>query len=206
MKLDVYNLQNKKVGEVDVSEDIFDAPLKDYLHYDVVRAQLAARRSGTATAKTRAQVKGSTQKMYRQKGTGRARHSTTKAPQFVGGGRAFPPQVRDYSLAIPKKARKGALRSAISQKVRDGQLKIIEDFAVDAPQTQATLNVLHGLETKKALVVDQAGNENLKLSVRNLKDYKFLAAEGLNVFDVLKFDEVLLTRSAVDQIQGALAL
>ncbi len=206
MKLDVYNLQNKKVGEVDVSEDIFDAPLKDYLHYDMVRAQLAARRSGTATAKTRAQVKGSTQKMYRQKGTGRARHSTTKAPQFVGGGRAFPPQQRDYSLAIPKKARKGALRSAISQKVREGHLKVIEDFAVAAPQTQATLKVLQGLETKKALVVDQAGNENLKLSVRNLKDYKFLAAEGLNVFDVLKFDEVLLTRSAVDQIQGALAL
>lgn len=205
MKLDVFDLQNKKVGDIDVAGDVFDAPLKEHLHYDVVRAQRAAARSGTATAKTRAEVAGTTQKMFRQKGTGRARHGNAKAPQMVGGGRAFPPQQRDYALRLPKKVRKGALRSAISQKVRDGLLKVVEDFPLDAAKTKTALEILHRLETQKALVVDQATNTNLKLSVRNLKDYKFLAAEGLNVSDVLRFDHVVLTRSAVEKIQGALA-
>ena len=205
MKLDVFDLKNKKVGDIEVASEVFDAPLKEHLHHDVVRAQRAAKRSGTATAKTRAGVAGTSAKMFRQKGTGRARHGNSKAPQFVGGGRAFPPQQRDYSLRLPKKAKKGALRSAISQKVREGLLKIVEDFPLEAVKTKKALDVLLTLETQKALVVDQGTNTNLKLSVRNLKDYKFLATEGLNVFDVLRFDHLVLTRSAVEQIQGALA-
>lgn len=206
MKLDVYNLKNQKVGEIEVATEVFDAPTKQYLHYDVVRAQLAARRSPTASAKTRAQIKGSGAKMYRQKGTGRARHSSSKAPQFVGGGRAFPPKNnRNFKLALTKKHRKGALRSAISEKVRAGNLKVVENFDLAEVKTKAALSILTGLDAGKALVVDQASNNNLKLSVRNLRHHKYLAAEGLNVFDVLKFDQVVVTKAAVEAIQGALA-
>ncbi len=204
MKLDVYNLQNKKVGDIEVDDSVFDAPLKAYLHHDVVRKQLAARRSGTANAKTRAEVIGTTHKMYRQKGTGRARQGSGKGAQFVGGGRAFPPKPRSYDHKLNKKTRRVAMKSALSQKVRDGQLKVLDAFDLPEAKTQAALGALSTLGANKSLVVDSAGNENLKLSVRNLEHHKFLAAEGLNIFDVLKFDHLVVTKTALEQIQGAL--
>lgn len=205
MKLDVYNLQNAKVGEIEVDDAVFGAPLKAYLHHDVVRAQLAARRSGTANAKTRAEVAGTTKKMYRQKGTGRARQGNGKGPQFVGGGRAFPPKLRSYAMKLNKKTRRAALKSALSEKVRQGQVKVLENFELEAIKTKTALGALSTLGADKALVVDKAGNDNLKLSVRNLKDHKYLAAEGLNMYDLLRFDHLVVTRSAIEQIQGALA-
>jgi large subunit ribosomal protein L4 len=205
MKLDVYNLKNEKIGKIDVASEIFAAPIKEHLHQVVVRAQLADRRSGTANAKTRGEVSGSQNKMYKQKGTGRARHSTRKVAQFVGGGRAFPPKPRSFSLKVTKKVRKSALCSALSQKLKDGHLKIVDNFELKQGKTKLVLQAFKTLETGKALVVDQSENNNLKLGARNLKDYKFIAAEGLNVFDLLKFESLLLSKSAVEKIQGRLS-
>lgn len=204
MKLDVYSLQNKKVGEVEVDEAVFDAPLAEHLHHKVVVAQMAARRSGTACTKTRAQTSGTTAKMYRQKGTGRARHHAKKAPLFVGGGVAFGPKPRSYEKKLNKKVRRAALRSVVSDKVRNGQLKVVEEFSLSEVKTKDALNALHQLETNKALVVDDKDNRNLKLSVRNLKDYKFLASEGLNVMDALRFDHLIVTRPALQKLEGRL--
>lgn len=204
MKLDVYSLQNEKVGEVEVDEAVFDAPLAEHLHHKVVVAQMAARRSGTACTKTRGQVGGTTAKMYRQKGTGRARHHAKTAPIFAGGGVAFGPKPRSYEKKVNKKVRQAALRSVVSNKIRNGQLKVVEEFPLAEIKTKDALNVLEKLETNKALVVDDNDNRNLKLSVRNLKDYKFLASEGLNVLDALRFDQLIVTRPALQKIEGRL--
>lgn len=204
MKLTVYNLQNQAVGELEVADEVFAAEVKPHLHHDMVRMQLAKKRRGTAKTKGRSEVAGSGKKMYRQKGTGRARHSTSKAPQFVGGGTVFGPQPRSYDLKVPKKARKAALRSALSEKVQAGGLKVVDAFALSQVKTKEAATALQALETRKALVVDQKGNDNLRLSVRNLRDYKYIAAEGLNVADVLRFEHLVLTRAAVEAIQGAL--
>jgi large subunit ribosomal protein L4 len=205
MKLDVYNLQNAKVGEIEVDDAIFGAPVKPYLHHDVVRAQLAARRSGTACAKTRGEIKHTTKKLYRQKGTGRARQGSGNAPHFVGGGRAFPPKPRSYAMKLNKKTRRAALMSVLSEKVQQGHLKVVDGFELEAIKTKAALGALTTLGAGKALVVDQAGNDNLRLSVRNLRDHKYIAADGLNVYDLLRFDHLVVTRSAIEQIQGALS-
>ena len=142
--------------------------------------------------------------MYRQKGTGRARHRSRKAPIFVGGGAAFGPKPRSFALRTPKRVRRAALRSVLSEKVKQGQIKVLEHFNMDEIKTNAALTVLHGLQAKRALVVDEAGNNNLKLSVRNLKHFKYLANEGLNVADVLRFEHLVMTRAALEKVQGAL--
>jgi len=204
MKLEVYNLQNEKVGEVEVAPEVFGAPIKPHLHHEVVRTQLAARHRGTAKVKSRGEVNGSKRKMYRQKGTGRARHSTRKTNIYVGGGVAFGPKPRSFTLRTPKRVRRAALCSALSEKVKLGQLKVLESFDLDQIKTKTALTILQGLNTERALVVDESGNENLKLSVRNLKDFKYLANEGLNVADVLRFEHLLVTRAALEKVQGAL--
>ena len=204
MKLEVYNLENQKTDEIEVSDLVFDAPLQEHLHHAVVRWQMATRRRGTVKTKSRSEIRGSTAKMYRQKGTGRARHHSTKAPQFVGGGRAFGPKPRSFAHKLPKKVRKNALRSALSDKVRQGRLKVVEDFGMPEVKTKSALSILQTLGMAKALVVDGKDNHNLKLSARNLRDYKYLAPEGLNVMDVLRFDHLVLTKAALDTIQGAL--
>jgi large subunit ribosomal protein L4 len=203
MKLPVYNLQNQPVGEIEVSDEVFDGPVREHLHQEVVVAQLAARRRGTAATKGRSQVAGSKRKMWRQKGTGRARHSTRKVNLFVGGGRAFAKRPKDESKKLNKRVRRAALVSVLSQKVQNGQLKVVEHLQLDSIKTKKALGILEALETPRALVVD-APNRNLKLSVRNLTDYKYLASQGLNVYDALRFDHLVVTRQALETIQGAL--
>lgn len=203
MKLEVYNLKNEKVGEVDVSDEVFGTEVKPHLHYEYVKWQMAKRRAGTHKTKQRAEVAYSTRKIYKQKGTGRARHGSVKAPTFVGGGTVFGPQPRDYSYTLPKKVKRGALRSALSQKVAEGKLKVVEAFPMDRPRTRDALATLTTLGSANALVVDGA-NEVLKLSIRNLPRSKFLSAEGLNVYDLLKYDHLVITREAVCAIDGVL--
>lgn len=203
MKLPVYNLQNQPVGEIEVSDEVFDGPVREHLHQEVVVAQLAARRRGTAATKGRSQVAGSKRKMWRQKGTGRARHSTRKVNLFVGGGRAFAKRPKDESKKVNKKVRRAAMVSVLSQKVQNGQLKVVEHLQLDSIKTKKALGILEALEAPRALVVD-APNRNLKLSVRNLADYKYLASQGLNVYDALRFDHLVVTRQALETIQGAL--
>lgn len=203
MKLDVYNLQNAKVGEIDVSDAVFGAEVKPHLHHEVVRYQLAKKRAGTHKAKTRSEVARTTKKLYKQKGTGNARHGSRRAPIFVGGGVAFGPTPRSHAIKVPRKVRRGALRSVLSQKVGEGKLKVIESWDMDAPKTKVALAQLEALGATSALVVD-VENEKLKLSVRNLPQSKFLKTGGLNVRDLVHYDHVIITHSAIQQIDGAL--
>lgn len=203
MKVDVYNVDHQKVGEVDLADEVFAAEVKPWLHHEVVRYQMARRRRGTHAVKTRHFVSGTTRKMYKQKGTGRARHGNSKPNVFVGGGVVHGPQPRDYSYTVPRKVRRGALRSALSEKAGAGQLHIVREIAFDAPRTKRMLSVFQAFGVERVLVLD-VRNENLSLSVRNLPDSKFLPAEGLNVYDILKHDHILATEAAIRHVEGAL--
>ena len=203
MKFDVYNLKNDKVGEVEVSDDVFGTEVKPHLHHEMVRYQMAKKRRGTHAVLNRAAVAGTTKKAYRQKGTGRARHGSHKAPVYVGGGVVFGPSPRSYAFNVPKKVRRAALRSVLSEKAAGGKLKVVDAFSLDAPKTKRAAAGIDALGAGSALVVD-VENANLKLSVRNLPNAKFLQAVGLNVYDVLRYDHLIVTQAAIEAIDGAL--
>ena len=197
-KVKVYNLRNESIGEIDLADEIFGADVNEGLIYDVVKAQLASRRSGTANTKVRTEVSGSSKKIYKQKGTGRSRHGSIRAPNFVGGGQVHGPKPRSYAYRPPAKMRIGALRSALSLKLKEGHLKIVESFALEAVKTKALSTVLSTLNVDKgSLIVDTKGNEKLRLSARNLDSHLVLPPEGVNLYDVLRHQHLVLTREAV---------
>ncbi|TXD35413.1 50S ribosomal protein L4 [Lujinxingia vulgaris] len=214
MKIEVVDLKNKATGEIELAESVFGVPVREHLFWEVVNWQRAKRRAGTHQTKTRGQVRGGGRKPWRQKGTGRARQGTTRAPHWVGGGTVFGPQPRDYGYAMPKKKRRAALCSALSMKLGKGQLKVVDNWELPQIKTKLAIETLSNLEAPRALVVDVTSrnegdnsvthNDNLRLSVRNLKEAKYLAVEGLNVEDILRYDYVILSRSAVEQLQEAL--
>jgi large subunit ribosomal protein L4 len=200
-KVPVYNLQRESVGELDLADDVFGGEVNEALFYDVVKAQLASRRKGTHKVKNRAEVKATSAKMYRQKGTGRARHGDEKAPQFRGGGRAFGPKPRDYSYRPTRKMRKGALRSALALKLKEGRLLVVEDFDLPEIKTKSLAKVLDQLEVdKSSVIVDEVANDKLRLSARNLAKHQYLPPEGVNVYDLLRHEHLILTKSAVDAL------
>ena len=200
-KVPVYNLQRESVGELDLADDVFGAEVNEALFYDVVKAQLASRRKGTHKVKNRAEIRGTGAKMYRQKGTGRARHGDEKAPQFRGGGQAFGPKPRDYAYRPTRKMRKGALRSALALKLQEGRLLVVEDFELPEIKTKRLAEVLDRLEVpKSSLIVDEAANDKLRLSARNLAEHQYLPPEGVNVYDLLRHEHLILTKSAVDAL------
>ncbi len=201
-KIDVFNMKREKVGSVELADEVFGAEVKEHLFYEVVKAQLASRRQGTQCAKNRSAVSGSTKKIYKQKGTGGARHGSKRAPLFVGGGRAHPPRPRDWSYRPPREVRVGALRSALSKFVKEGRLVVVDRFELAEIKTKALIGALTTLKAlKKALVVDSSTNENLKLSIRNSKDHAFLPPEGLNVYDLLRHDTLVLSQDAAKAIE-----
>jgi len=213
MKLEVYNLTNEKVGEVEVSEAVFGAEVRPHLFHEVVRAQLAKRRRGTHKGKTRAEVVGGGRKPYRQKGTGRARQGTSRAVQFVGGGWAFAKRPRDYAVSVNKKTRRAALCSALSMLAKEGRIKVVDAFELAQIKTQMASAALRTLEMARALVIDGVtreglarteNNENLRLSVRNLPTYKYLRPEGVNVYDLLHFGAVVVTRDGLKGLEARL--
>ena len=214
MNIDVVDLNNKSTGGLELDDSVFGAPVKEHLFWEIINWQRARRRAGTHSTKSRGEVRGGGRKPWRQKGTGRARHGTTRSPLWVGGAITFGPQPRDYSYKMPKKKRRAALRSALSKKVVEGKLKVVADWKLPEIKTKIALEALQSLGAPSALVVDVTErneadnslqhNEALRLSVRNLKNAKYIAAEGLNVEDVLRFDHVILSRSAVEQVQEAL--
>ncbi|NOU26307.1 MAG: 50S ribosomal protein L4 [Polyangiaceae bacterium] len=200
--IDVFNLKREKVGTVDLSDEVFGVEVREHLFYEVVKAQLASRRQGTACAKNRSAVSGSTKKMYKQKGTGNARHGSKRAPVYVGGGRAHPPRPRDWSYRPPAKVRQGALTSALSKFQKEGRLVVVDRFELAEIKTKALVSTLATLKTaKKTLVVDAASNENLKLSIRNCKDHQFLPPEGVNVYDLLRHDTLVLSKDAAKALE-----
>ncbi|MGM0574939.1 MAG: 50S ribosomal protein L4 [Myxococcota bacterium] len=197
--VDVYNLDREKVGTLDLSDAIFGVEVREHLFHEVVRAQQAAKRSGTAKTKPRNEIRGANTKVWRQKGTGRARQGSKKAPQWVGGGTVFGPQPRSYDKKLNKKVRRAALCAALSRRQEEGRLFVLESFELPEIKTQRVVDVLKRFETDKALIVD-GDNDTLARSARNLSTSKYLTAAGLNVYDVLKHDAVVLTKDAVEAI------
>ncbi len=204
-KVDVYNSNKEVVSSVDLNPAVFEAQVKEHLFWDVVKMQLANRRSGTARTKTRAEVAGSGKKPYRQKGTGRARAGSVTSPIWVGGGTIFGPKPRDHSYKVPKKVRKAALRSALIKKLSEGKLTVMEGFDISEVKTKRFLEIMGKLGFTKALIVIAERDKNLELSARNVREVKILMAEGLNVFDILKYDNLVITRGALELINKALS-
>jgi large subunit ribosomal protein L4 len=197
-KVNVYNLKRENVGEIDLADGVFGAEVNEGLLYDVLKAQLASKRAGTAKTKGRAEVAGSTRKLYRQKGTGNARHGGIRAMTFVGGGKAHGPQPRSYAFRPPRKMRAGALRSALSLKLKEGQLTVVDKFELSEIKTKQLAGVLKALQVDKgSLIVDAGGNENLRLSIRNIPNNLYLPPEGVNLYDVLRHPHLVLTKNAV---------
>lgn len=202
-KVDVYNLKREKVGSVDLTDEVFAADIKEQLFHEVVVAQLASRRAGTRAAKERSAVAGSSKKIYKQKGTGRARHGSIRAPIFVGGGRAHPPKPQDWSYRPPRRVRVAALKSALSLILKEGRLTIVDSIDLGEVKTKKLAGVLVTLQAgKKTLVVDEGSNQNLRLSIRNLENKLFLPPEGVNVYDLLRHDHLVLSKGAIKALEA----
>ena len=202
-KLDVYNVKREKVGEVELADEVFAVEIKEHLFHEVVTAQLASRRAGTSAAKERAAVRGSSAKIQNQKGSGRARHGSIRAPIFVGGGRAHPPKPQDWSRRPSRRVRIGALKSALSLLVKEGRLTVLDNIQLKEAKTKGLAGVLSKLEApEKTLVIDSADNTNLKLSIRNMATNQFLPPEGVNVYDLLRHRHVVFSKDAAKQIEA----
>ena len=204
-KFDVYDLEKKKVGELDLADAVFAGEVNEHLFYEVVKAKLASDRSGTHAVKNRSLVSGGGKKPWKQKHTGRARAGSTRASQFVGGGKAMGPVPHSYAYDVPRKVRKAALRSALALRVKDGKLLIVQEWKPSAPKTTQAAKVLAKLGVVKPMVVDDADNVALARSVRNLAGADFLAVEGLNVYDILKHDTLVLTASTAKKLEESLS-
>jgi large subunit ribosomal protein L4 len=204
-KFDVYSLDKKKVSEIELKDEVFAGPVNEHLFYEVVKAKLASDRSGTHAVKNRSLVSGGGKKPWKQKHTGRARQGSIRASQWVGGGKAMGPKPRDYSYDVPKKVRKAALRSALALRSRDQKLLIVESWQPAAPKTKEAARAIARLGFKKALVVDGGENVNLQRSLRNLEGVDFLAAEGLNLYDILRHEALILTADSARKLEASLS-
>lgn len=203
--VDVKNIKGKKVTTIDLVENIFNVPVKSSVLHEVVTMQLANQRSGSASVKHRSDVKGSTRKLFRQKGTGRARRGNIKSPLLRGGGVVFGPDGRIYAFRVPKKVRKLALKMALSSKLQANELMVLDKFELKQIKTKDFVDLLNGLNLINALIVTGEKNENLELSSKNVPDIKVLRSEGLNVYDILKYKALILLEPVVKNIEGRLA-
>ncbi|MFQ5842310.1 MAG: 50S ribosomal protein L4 [Thermodesulfobacteriota bacterium] len=201
----VYSTGKKKVSEMELDEQIFNTEIKDYLLHDAVRMQLAKRRAGTASTRNRSAVRGGGRKPYRQKGTGRSRAGSIRSPLWRGGGVIFGPTPRDFGFSIPKKVRKQALRIALSVRAGEGKLLVLNQFQLKEIKTKSFLEVLNRFDMEKALIVIGQENLNLERSARNVTGVKVLRVEGLNVYDILNHENLILVKDAVEKIQERLA-
>lgn len=202
--LPVYNLNRDSVGQIDVADEIFGVEVNAHLFYEVVKWQLARRRAGLASTKGRSEVSGGGQKPYKQKGTGRARQGSRRAPNHVGGGTVHGPRPRSYAYPLNKKVRRGALRAALTLRAQQGRLLVVQDLDLGEVKTKKAALVFDRLAEGNALILE-GSNETLRLSVRNLPKVKYLHVDGLNVFDVLKHRHLVVTESTVRQLEGTLA-
>jgi large subunit ribosomal protein L4 len=204
--VDVLDLNNTKVGSVELSDFVFGAPVNEALLYEAVRHHLAGTRRGTAKTKTRHEVAGSGKKLWKQKGTGRARMGSIRSPLWRHGGTTHGPQPRDYSYRLPRKMLLGALRSALSAKLRDGELRVVREFSIAEPKSKLMRQTLDRFEAKRTiLLVDNAENRNLALSSRNLEGVKLVSSREVNVYDLLGHEQVLLTEAAAQKLSEGLA-
>ena len=202
--VDIYNIKGEKVSEANLSPDIFEIPVKNHILHQVVVMQLANRRSGTASTKERSDVRGGGRKPYRQKGTGRARAGTIRSPLMRGGGTVFGPSPRSFVQKVSKKIRKQALKMALATKYRDDDLVILDRFELGEIKTKRFVEVMKYLKTDNALIVTDTANETLERSSSNVPDIKVLRMEGLNVYDILKFKQLILLESVIKKIEEKL--
>ena len=200
----MYDQNKKQVGERELADAVFNTEVKEYLLHDMVRYQLASRRQGTAAVKNRSAVSGGGKKPYRQKGTGNARQGTIRAPHFVGGGAAFGPQPRSYSFKLNRKVKKAALCSALSARYQGDKLLVVNDLVMESISTKSFDQLIKRFDLEGALIVIDQANPAVELSARNLRNVKVLRAEGVNVYDVLKYPNLVLTDAAVNEIEGAM--
>ncbi len=203
-KVQIVNTSGAKVGDIDLDDAVFGVEVQEGLLWEVVKAQTAGKRAGTAATKTRSMVRGGGKKPYKQKGTGNARAGSNRSPVFVGGGKVFGPHPRDYAVSVPKKVKKLALREALSLRVQEKKLVILDKFEVE-PKTKAVAAVLKKLGANKALVVDVKDNDKLIRGARNLAKAKWLAPEGLNLYDILNHETLVLTAPTVALLTTALS-
>ncbi len=202
MRIDIYDNTGSKKSSADLPEKL-NVEVNEDLFYEVVKMQMACKRSGTASTKGRSEVKGSNAKPYRQKGTGNARAGSKQSPIWRSGGTVFGPKPRDFSYSMPKKMVRAALRSAISYKAKEGKLRVLDSLEIAEPKTKALIEILKANEVTNALVVSEAPNDNVKLAARNIRGVKFLFTGGINVYDVLNHDVLVITSASLDSV-GAL--
>jgi large subunit ribosomal protein L4 len=201
--IDVYSIDKEKVGELELSDQVFGAPVREHLFWEAVKWQQAGKRSGTASTRTRGDIRGSTRKLFRQKGTGRARRGSIKSPILRGGGTVFGPHPRDFSYNLPKRVRRAALISALSRRNAEAGLIVVDKLELAEIKTRRVVEFLKAFDLDNALIVDQE-NRRFYLSGRNIPHVKVLQVQGLNVFDILNHDKLILTQEAVAAIEGRL--
>ena len=201
----VLNTDGKEVEKLDLNDNIFGVEINETIVHKAVVTYLANNRQGTQSALTRSEVSGGGKKPWRQKGTGHARQGSTRSPQWTGGGVVFAPKPRDYSNKMNKREKQIALFSALTSKVNDGKLIVVDKFELEAPKTSAFVKVLENLKANKALIVTNEKNDNLVLSARNIADVKTEAREAINVYDILKYDSLVMTVDAVKAIEEVYA-
>ncbi len=201
---EVFNTDNKKVGEVELNEALFGLEVKKHILHDVVKMQLANRRAGTASTKTRTEVRGGGAKPYRQKGTGRARAGTNNSPLWRGGGVTFGPKPRDYSYKLPKKVRKLGVRMALSTRFSESNMLVLDGFDLADIKTKQFVEVMQKLNIENGLIVIPESNKNLEKSSRNVQGFKVIQADGLNVYDILLHRRLVLLQPCLDQLEKRL--
>lgn len=204
MTLQVVSQRNEPVGEITLPPEVFGGPVRKHLLYETVRMQQANRRAGTAATKTRAFVRGGGKKPWRQKGTGRARAGSTRSPLWVGGATIFGPQPRDYSYRLPASARKAALRSALAARAREGKVVVLDRIELEAPKTKLFAKLIADLQVESALVIIPTRDDAVERAARNLPRVKVLRAEGANVYDILRYEQLIVTQDAVNALLGRL--
>jgi large subunit ribosomal protein L4 len=202
--VDVLNCKGEKVSQRELPDALFDVPIKRSVLHEVVTMQLSCRRAGSASVKHRSDIRGSGRKLFRQKGTGRARRGDIKAPLLRGGGVVFGPDNRSYSYKVPKKKRKLALKMALSSKLKNHKIIVLDQFELEKIKTKAFIKVINILDVNNALIVTEKKNENLDLSSRNVPDIKVMRTEGINVYDILKYKYLVLLESSINEIERRL--
>ena len=201
----VYNMEGSEVGKLDLNDKVFAANVNEHLMHMAVVLQLANKRQGTQKAKTRSEVRGGGRKPWRQKGTGHARQGSIRAPQWTGGGMVFAPTPRDYSFKMNKKEKAGAIRSALTSRVNEEKFVVLDSLKFDEIKTKKMVGVLDALKVNKALVVLDGDNDNVALSARNIEGVRTVPVNAINVYDILKYDTVVITKDAVSKIEEVYA-
>lgn len=201
----LYNMEGKEVGSLELNDKVFGVEVNEHVMHLAVVSQLANKRQGTQSAKTRAEVSGGGRKPWKQKGTGHARQGSTRAPQWKGGGVVFAPKPRDYSMKMNKKEKALAIKSALTSRVAEEKIYVLDAISFDEIKTKKMVSVLDSLKVKKALVVLDKKDENVILSARNIPDVRTTLSNGINVYDILKYDTLVITKDAVAQIEEVYA-